>query len=229
MCADVVASRRQPERTAAFLDRLPAILATAAGSGLVRPFAPVRGDEVEGLLAPGSDPFRPIVAAALEPDGLALRWAVVAGERSTAPILAAAEIPLLKARGERLVVITGDPRTDALLVDLVPLLDALAGDMTSRQRDIARRILVEGRRQAAVAAELGVSRATISVAVGRGRLRDLERAMHGLHGLSLCGIAAAERHEPGRPGVAGDERLGASDGPRAASQERLVPNGGIAG
>jgi hypothetical protein len=203
MCADVVASRRQPDRTAAFLGRLPELLAAAAGPGLVRPFAAVRGDEVEGVLSPGSDPFRPIVAAALEPDGPALRWAVVAGERSTALARAVAEIASLKASGERLVVVTGDPRTDALLFDLVPLLGALVGDMTARQRDVARRILVEGRRQAAVAAELGVSRATISVTVGRGRLRDLERAMRGLHGLSSSGIAAAARRDPDRAGTAG--------------------------
>ena len=62
----------------------------------------------------------------------------------------------------------------------------------------ARRIVVEGQRQAMVAARLGVSRATVSVAVGRGRLRELERAMRGLHGLLVAGISAGERHGPGR-------------------------------
>jgi DNA-binding CsgD family transcriptional regulator len=203
LCADVVGSRRQPERTAAFLAGLPAVLASVAGAGLVRPFAAVRGDEVEGVLAAGADPFRPIVAAALQPDAPALRWAVVAGDRSTAPVRAAAELPGLKARGEMLVVRTGHPSTDMLLADLAPLLHALVGDMTPHQRDIVRRILVEGRRQATVAAELGVSRATVSVAVSRGRLRDLERAMHGLHGLSLAGIGtAAWTGPPEAPGAA---------------------------
>jgi hypothetical protein len=201
MCADMVASRRDPERSAAFLARLPAILAGAAGSGIVRPFVAVRGDEVEGVLSASSDPFRPIVAAALDQAGAGLRWSVVAGDRLMAPAMAAAAIPTLKARRETLVVRTGDPPTDALLADLVPLLGALLGDMTERQRDVARRILVEGRHQAAVAADLGVSRATVSVAVSRGRLRDLERAMRGLHGLCQAGIANAGRNGDGRVGA----------------------------
>jgi hypothetical protein len=191
MCADVVASRRQPGRAASFLDRLPVVLAAAAGPALARPFVAVRGDEVEGQLAPDADPFRPIVAAALEPDGLPLRWAVVAGEGPMATARAAAAVRELKTADERLVVITGDLQTDALLRDLAPLLDVLVDGMTARQRDVARRILVDGQRQAAVAAQLGVSRATISVAVGRGRLRDLERAMRGLQALSRTGITAA--------------------------------------
>lgn len=199
MCADVVSSRRRPDRAAGFLVRLPAILDAAAGTGIIQPFAVVRGDEVEGILSAGADPFRPIVAAALEPGGLELRWAVVAGDSTTAPARAAALIPLLKARGEGLVVVSGDAPSDALLADLVPLLGALVGDMTARQRDIARRIVVEGRRQAMVAAELGVSRATVSVAVGRGRLRELERAMRGLHGLLVAGAQAG--------GVGGSSRL----------------------
>jgi len=198
MCADVVGSRRAPERTAAFLDRLPSVLAAVVGPGLVRPFVAIRGDEVEGLIAPDTDPFRPIVAAALEPEGQPLRWAVVAGDRSTAPARAAAEIARLKARSEQLVVITGDTLADRLLLDLVPVVGALVDDMTPHQREIARRILVEGRRQAEVAAELRVSRATISVAVGRGRLRDLERAMRGLHGLLLAGMAAVGPDEQRR-------------------------------
>lgn len=215
MCADVVGSRAQPGRAEAFVGRLPAILAAAAGSGVVRPFVAARGDEVEGTLVPGADPFRPIVAAALDPHGLPLRWAVVAGEGDVARTRAVAELPQLRARQERLVVVSGDPRTDALLADLAPLLDALVGDMTARQRDIARRILIEGRRQAAVAAELQVSRATISVAVARGRVRDLERAMRGLHGLLLGGIAAV--HRPGH-------------GPEEVVVAALpVPIGGVAG
>ena len=205
LCADVADLRSRPERADAFLARLPAVLGAAAGRGLLRPFAAVRGGEIEGALSPSSDPFRPIVAAALEPGSPALRWAVVADERESAKTRAAAELTLLRARGERMVVITGDPGADALLADLAPLLGALVADMTPRQRDIARRILVEGRRQAAVAAELGVSRATISVAVARGRLRDLDRAIHGLHGIVLAGIAARDRPERGpesRPGAA---------------------------
>jgi len=198
MCAGVVGSRVQQERADGFLVRLPVILAAAAGPGVLRPFGLcARGDEVEGALLPGADPFRPIVAAALDPDGLPLRWAVVAGEGKAARARAMAELVQLKARRERLVVLSGDPGTDALLADLAPLLDALVGDMTARQRDIARRILVEGRRQAAVAAELRVSRATVSVAVARGRVRDLERAMRGLHGLLMGGIAARGQMERG--------------------------------
>ncbi len=203
MCAGAVISGDQRGRSDTFLLRLPAILAAAAGSDVLRPFAASRGDVVEGALRQDADPFKPILAAALEPDGVPLCWAVVADADEVARARAAAELAELVARDERLVILSGDPLTDALLADLAPVLDALVGDMTSRQRDIARRILVHGRRQAAVAAELGVSRATISVAVARGRVRDLGRAVRGLHGLFLAGIVARDRLKPGPAPPAG--------------------------
>ena len=48
--------------------------------------------------------------------------------------------------------------------------------MTSRQGEIARRLLIDGWRQADVAAELGVSRATISVTVARSRIGAIAAA-----------------------------------------------------
>ena len=194
LCADVD-PRARTVPADAFLARLPRLLAGVARDGVVRPFAVVDSGAVEGALARDADPFRVIVAASLEPGGLPLRWAVVAGEDDAAPARARAE---LARRREGLAVVSGHAPTDSLLEDLAPLLDALVAEMTAHQREVARRLLVEGRRQAAVAAELGVSRATISVAVARGRVRDLERATRGLNGLLQAGIAARERAESGQ-------------------------------
>ncbi|TMF34298.1 MAG: hypothetical protein E6I26_12455 [Chloroflexi bacterium] len=68
---------------------------------------------------------------------------------------------------------TGDPRTDELLDGTAPLLGELLEDLTRRQREIARLMLVEGLRQSEVADRLGVSRATVSVAADRAHIRSI--------------------------------------------------------
>src|SRR5207249_2630795 len=68
---------------------------------------------------------------------------------------------------------TGDPRTDELLDGTAPLLGELLEDLTRRQREIARLMLVEGLRQSEVADRLGGSRATVSVAAERAHIRSI--------------------------------------------------------
>lgn len=145
-----------------------------------------QGDEIQVLLAPGADPFTAVVRAALLPGSRSVRWAVVAGEvqagqgpateRTGPAFLAARELlEQARARREGLLAVTGDPAADELLEDLGPLLSALLGELTARQREVGRLILVDGVRRADAAERLGVSRATVSVIASRGRIRHLGR------------------------------------------------------
>jgi DNA-directed RNA polymerase specialized sigma24 family protein len=121
-----------------------------------------------------------------------MRWAVVAGEvdpgrgpatQRSGPAFVAARERLAQAnvRRERVALVSGDPSTDELLDGLGPILGELLADLTARQRQIARLILVDGLRRSEAAEALGVSRATISVAADRAHLRsigDLARVLH---------------------------------------------------
>lgn len=161
-----------------------------------------QGDEIQLLLAPGADPFRAVVRAALASDARGLRWACVAGlvepgagpaTERTGPAFHAARALLERAklRREGLVAVTGDPAADALLADLAPLLPALLADLTGRQREVARLLLVDGLRRADAAEHLRVSRATISVIAERGRVRHLGRLAAALASIFRDGAARA--------------------------------------
>jgi len=181
---DVVDSRRDPG-SSAWLRALRSDLEAAfPPAERLATFGFAQGDEVQGLLAPGADPFRAVLRAALHPDARELRWAVVAGEvepgsgpatERTGPAFHAARDLLAKAKASRsgLVAVTGDARADALLADLGPLLPALLADLTTRQREIGRLILIEDLRRAEAADRLHVSRATVSVIADRGRIRHV--------------------------------------------------------
>jgi hypothetical protein len=188
---DVATSRREAARASRWLRTLTAELDEHyAGVRLAR-FGFTQGDELQGLLAAGSDPFVAIVRASLHPDGLAMRWAVALGpvdagsgpatQRTGAAFLAARDA-ITRARRQRdaLVVVTGDPAADTLLADVAPLFTLLLGDLTARQRKIARMILVDGLRQADVAARLRIARPTVSVAAERARVREIDRLHHAL-------------------------------------------------
>jgi DNA-directed RNA polymerase specialized sigma24 family protein len=86
---------------------------------------------------------------------------------------------------------SGDDAADRLLDDLAPLLAALLGDLTERQRVIGRLILVEGLRRSEVAARLNVRRATISVAADRAHLRSIARLAEALRTIFATGQEAA--------------------------------------
>ena len=112
-----------------------------------------------------------VIASRLDRSGGGVRWGIGVGrDDASATARAALAMRTARERGSWLELATGDPWRDALLADLVPPLAALLDDLTPRQAQIAARVLVDGARQAEVAAALGVSRATVSVAVARGRL-----------------------------------------------------------
>ena len=180
---DVVGSRDDPG-TPEFLRALRDDLEAAYGSRRLAPSGFTQGDELQLLLAPGADPFQAVLRAALRSDARGLRWAIVAGDvlagsgpatERTGPAFLAARELLERARTRRLGLLatTGDPSADALLDELGPVLSALLDELTDRQREVARLILVEDLRRADAAERLGVSRATVSVIAARARVRHL--------------------------------------------------------
>ena len=182
---DVVASRRDPGSTAWLRALCGDLDAAYPRAERLAPFAFTQGDEVQGLLAPGVDPFGAVLRAALEPDARTLRWAVVAGEvdpgtgpaterNGVAFVVAREAIARARAHREGLVVITGDAETDGRLADLGPLLAALLADLTDRQREVARLIILDDLRRSEAADHLNVSRATVSVIADRARVRHLQ-------------------------------------------------------
>lgn len=182
---DVVRSRRNSVAATTWLRTLRADLTAAYAPGeRLADFEFTQGDEIQGLLAPGTDPTRAILRATLHPDAHRMRWVVVAGEvdpgrgpatqRSGPAFIAARErLAVAAARREHLAIASGDPASDELLDGLAPLLGVLLDELTDRQREIAWLLLVDGLRRSEAAERLGVSRATVSVAAERAHLREL--------------------------------------------------------
>lgn len=205
---DVVDSRRDPGATT-FLRSLCAELEAAyPRDARLASFGFTQGDELQGLLATGADPFAAIVRAALRPDARPMRWAVVVGglERGTGPATQrtgpafhAARDLLARARTQRegLLVLTGDAAADAILGDIAPLLPALLDDLTPRQREVGRLLLVDGLRRIDAAERLGVTRATVSVVAERGRLRHLGQLARAVGAIFRSGLEAVGVVEPG--------------------------------
>jgi DNA-directed RNA polymerase specialized sigma24 family protein len=199
---DIVRSRRGPAAAGTWLRRLTRELDAAYGRDAIAPFAFTQGDELQGLLTPAADPLRAILIAALDEDRQTMRWAVAAGsiapgegratERTGEAFYSARELIEATARTrDGLAMRSGDERADALLADLAPLLAGLLDDLTARQREVARLALVEHLRQADVAERLDVSRASVSVTWGRGRVRSIERLARALRTIFRDGAAAA--------------------------------------
>jgi DNA-binding CsgD family transcriptional regulator len=182
---DVIRSRREPIAATEWLRILTTDLNETYPAGeRLAPFEFTQGDEIQGLLAPISDPLRSVLRATLHPAAARMRWVVVAGEvdpghgpatqRSGPAFIAARDrLTVAVARRELLAMISGDPATDDLLDGLAPLLGELLADMTHRQREIAWLVLVEGLRRSDAAERLGVSRATVSVAADRAHLGSI--------------------------------------------------------
>src|SRR5579862_1760485 len=80
---DVVGSRRDPAGASVWLRRLCGELESVYGPDRLAPFAFTQGDELQGLLRPGSDPLRGVLFASLHEDALPMRWAVVSGDVAT--------------------------------------------------------------------------------------------------------------------------------------------------
>jgi len=175
--------------------RLVGIAEPVAGVGIPR--------DPAASCVTGPHVLNSVVASGLDRAGPAVRWGIGAGgddESATAH----ARIALRRARerGTWLGFATGDGWREALLADLGLALAALLDDLTPRQAEIAGLILVDGARQAEVAGMLGVSRATVSVTVARGRLPAIAGVLRAIEAL-LVG--------PPAPG-AGREGCAAADG-----------------
>ena len=181
-------------------------------------FAFTQGDEIQGLLAPAADPFLAVLRGALRPDTRTLRWAIVAGEvepgtgpatERTGPAFLVARDAIGRARAHRdgLIALTGDAEADALLAELGPLLPALLADLTARQREVARLILLDDLRRSEAADRLKVSRATVSVIADRARVRHIQGLARALATIYLGGAARAAE-AAARPASASGSRAG---------------------
>ena len=200
---DVVRSRRDAPGSTAWLRTLAAELDEAVPPDQrLADFEFTQGDELQGLLAPGVDPFPAILRAGLHPERRPMRWVVIAGEvdpgtgpatqRTGAAFLRArTRLDEAAARRDGLAVESGDPPTDALLDDIAPLLAELLADLTARQRVVTRLLLVEGLRRSEAAVRLDVSRATVSVAADRAHVRSIGRLANALGTLLRNGAAAS--------------------------------------
>ncbi len=164
--------------------RIVAIAESAAGTEAPRTAAP---DVLDRMLA-----------SRLDRAGVPVRWGIGAGrDDSSAATHAALALGCAHERGIEVGFATGDPWRDGLLADLGLALGALLDDLTPWQAEIARLVLVAGARQAEVAAALGVSRATVSVAVARGRLPAIAGVRRAIEALLVGPLAAG----PGRAGA----------------------------
>lgn len=217
---DVVASRRAATDTADWLRTLCADLDDRYAADRLAAFAFTQGDELQGLLRPTADPFTAVLTAGLHPDRQGMRWTIAVGpiapgrgpatERSGPAFVAARQrLGQAKAARDGLAIVTSEDETDRLFDDLAPLLAALIDELTPRQRTIARLLLVDGLRQAEVAAQLGVSRATVSVVAGRGKVREIGRLVRALRTLLRGAIARR------RAAIEGPAALGGGAGDRA--------------
>lgn len=205
--ADVVASRRDPQGSATRLRKLAADLDAAYADDRLAAFGFTQGDELQGLIATRADPVRAVVAAALDDGAPRVRWAIVVGAvddgtgpatERTGPAFLAARDGLAEARARRvgLILRTGDAGADALADDLAPLLVELLERLTTRQREIARLVLIDGLRQVDVARRLRISRAAVSIAVGRALIPSIGRLAHAIHGAYAAGVLAATSGAP---------------------------------
>ncbi len=216
-----------------------ASLAEAVATAVPRDSVRARAGRLVVTPAAGSDPVRPILAAGLGDRAVATRWGIgigrdasAAARQADAALGAAAAIraplairaaPRPTADGTRAAApggvvdergTSGTPVTPRrALDDLALILSTLLAGVTPRQGEVIRWIVLDGHRQAGVAASLGVSRATVSVAVARGNLRAIEAAHRLLRdaieaaaGLLAPGVGAASvaprparRRRGGRP------------------------------
>jgi hypothetical protein len=201
---DVIRSRRDAPASTAWLRSLTAELEAEFGpESTLAPFEFTQGDELQGLLAPSTDPLAAVVRASLHPQHSPMRWVVVAGEvdpgtgpatQRTGPAFLRARERLAEAaaRRDNLLMTSGDPRTDALLDRLAPLLAELLGDLTKRQAVVGRLLIVERLRRSEAADRLHVSRATVSVVAERAHIRSITRLASALQELFAAGQDKAQ-------------------------------------
>jgi hypothetical protein len=215
----VIGAERDRVGSAAWLRELVAELDAAYGEQRLAPFGFLRGDELQGLLAEGSDPLVAILRAALDPASRPIRWVCLSGcvdpgegpatERTGRAFAAAREaMSSAAAAHDRIVLTTGRAGMDELLADITPALADLLEGLTGRQRAVARLALLEGLRQSEVAGRLGVRRATISVSFGRARIQSLAGLVAAIRRIYATGRSGGGSAEEPTPGIS----LGAPPG-----------------
>ncbi len=202
---DVVSSRAAPGRATRWLQSLSHTLDDDYGPGRLASFEFTQGDEIQGLLRPGADPFHAVLSSALRPTAghdaaPRMRWVMVYGDvddgsgpathRTGAAFVRARDV-LDAARDERdlLRCESGDPVMDAYLDGTAPVLAAIIERMTDRQRQVARLAILEGLRRSEIADRLEVTRPTISVSYARGDVRNLERLITVVRAMWTDGVA----------------------------------------
>jgi len=168
---DVVGSRRDPTTAAEWLRDFTHRLTELYGDDALAPFGFTQGDELQGLLRTGADPLRAVLLGALDDEAPKLRWVIVAGP------IAAGMGPAPERSGPAF---------------LAPVLGELLDELTIRQRTVVRLAVVDQLRQSEVAQRLNVSRATISVAFGRGRVRSIAALVHAIGLIFRDGVARSD-------------------------------------
>src|SRR3954454_17149586 len=101
LVGDVVRSRRDAPGSTAWLRTLGAELEEAyPPEDRLAEFEFTQGDELQGLLAPTTDPIPAVVRAWLHPDHRAMRWVIVAGgiDAGTGPATQRTGEAFLRAR-----------------------------------------------------------------------------------------------------------------------------------
>lgn len=208
---DVVRSRDGTAASTAWLERLCGLLDETYGTRRLAPFEFTQGDEIQGLLSVDADPFDAVLRGTLWAHEGAdavprMRWVAVCGEidpgrgpatRRTGAAFVRARSALDAARRQRdgLICRTSDARADALLDGTAPVLAAMIDAMTDRQREVARLALVDGLRQSDIADRLSVARATVSVSVARGDVRNVGRLLAAVRLIWDQGIQAGDAAE----------------------------------
>jgi hypothetical protein len=170
-------------------------------------FGFTQGDELQGLLDIGGDPFALILHVSLDRDALPMRWAIAIGdvdpgrgpatERSGRAFIAAREA-LTEARRQRAAIAlrTDHADTDEILAGTAPALMVLLAELTERQRLVARLLLLEGLKQADAADRLRIARPTVSVLAERAHVREIGGLAAALRTI-LAGATAPDGHHGG--------------------------------
>jgi hypothetical protein len=207
---DVAASRRDSPRSSAWLRRLTGELDDATVEHRLARFGFTQGDELQGLLDRDADPFAVVLRAALADGALTMRWAIAAGAidrgrgpatQRTGPAFLVAREALAEARRQRggIAVRSGDPDADSLLAGAAPALTVLLGELTDRQRLVARLLIVDQLRQVEAAQRLGIARPTVSVMAERAHVQEIEGLAGSLRSILWRGIDRwADERDGGR-------------------------------
>ena len=201
---DVVASQLAGAAAARWLRGFAGELDEAYGAFRCARFGFTQGDELQGVLIAEADPFQAVLRAVLRDEKAtpSIRWAIAVGEvdagdgpatQWTGPAFVAARqlIEVARRQRVRIVVQSGDPRADALLDDIAPVLGTLLAGLTDRQRLIGKLLVVDHLRQADAAERLAIARPTVSVAAERAHIRDIAGLSRASLALLREGIAAA--------------------------------------